>query len=62
MSSANARVSAETAGSGVQQSLLELLAPDREPRPQSYGRAAVAQPTRLRAQLSTVLLSLRSGR
>ena len=62
MSSTRARISAEAARAGDQESLLELLAPDREPRLQPYGHPAVARGTHLRNQLDEELLSLRSDR
>ena len=62
MSRTKARISIEAARAGGQEALLELLAPDREPRLQPYGHAAVAPNTRQRNQLSKELLSLRHDR
>jgi hypothetical protein len=62
MSRTRARISVEAARAGGQETLLELLAPDREPQPQPYGHAAVARHTGLRNRLNEELLSLRQDR
>ena len=45
MSRTRARFSTETARADDLETLLELLAPDREPRPQPYGRSANTRQT-----------------
>ena len=62
MSLTNARIRRQAAPTDSQKAWLGLLAPDRRPRLQPNGHAAVAGPPRLRLRLNKVLLSMLSER
>ena len=58
MSITEARIPIEAARAGGQEAWLELLAPDREPRLQPYGHAAVARQPHLPCQLKREMARL----
>jgi hypothetical protein len=60
MSITEARIPIEAARAGGQEAWLELLAPDREPRLQPYGHAAVARQPRLPHLFDKEMVSPRS--